>query len=191
MKKDRKFRIVMTGLTAIVAASLLLSAGTTNAAALVVTNVPNGTVGGGGSIVNDGTVIRVALSVRVESGPRVKSITVIGSGLSERTDPAVFVVGPTGVAPSKNNKVLYVANSLNKRIAAIDNPLGRHTSAGTGTMLSSGGSPNDPLGLTLAVNGDILARKGNDGNLVVTKPNGVQRATILLDPAGAGVLSSV
>jgi hypothetical protein len=29
---------------------------------------------------------------------------------------------------------------------------------------------------------------GNDGNMVVTKPNGVQSATILLDPAGAGVL---
>ena len=28
---------------------------------------------------------------------------------------------------------------------------------------------------------------GNDGNMVVTKPNGVQSATILLDPAGRGV----
>jgi len=52
----------------------------------------------------------------------------------------------------------------------------------------SGGSLNDPLGLTLAVNGDILTANGNDGNLVVTKPNGVQVETTLLDPAGAGVL---
>ena len=28
---------------------------------------------------------------------------------------------------------------------------------------------------------------GNDGNMVVTKPNGVQSATLLLDPAGRGV----
>ena len=157
-------------------------------AALFVTNVLNGTVGGGGSIVNEGTVIRVTLSVRPESAPSVKSITVIGSGFPERTDRSALVIGPTGVALSKNDKVLYVADSLNNRIAAIDNPLGRQTSAGTGTTLSSGGSLNDPLGLTLAVNGDILTTNGNDGNLVETKPNGVQRATILLDPAGAGVL---
>jgi len=155
---------------------------------LFVTNVLNGTVAGGGSIVNEGTVIRVALSVRRESAPSVKSITVIGSGFSERTDPSALVIGPTGVVLSKNNKVLYVADSLNNRIAAIDNPLGRQSSASTGTTLSGGGSLNDPLGLTLAVNGDILTTNGNDGNLVVTKPNGVQKATILLDPAGAGVL---
>jgi hypothetical protein len=157
-------------------------------AVLFVTNVLNGTVAGGGSIVNEGTVIRVALSVRRESAPSVKSITVIGSGFSERTDPSALVIGPTGVVLSKNNKVLYVADSLNNRIAAIDNPLGRQSSASTGTTLSGGGSLNDPLGLTLAVNGDILTTNGNDGNLVVTKPNGVQKATILLDPAGAGVL---
>ena len=84
--------------------------------------------------------------------------------------------------------MLYVADSLNNRIAAIADPLSRRTSAGTGTTLSSGGSLNDPLGLTLAVNGDILTTNGNDGNLVVTKPNGVQSAPITLDPAGAGVL---
>jgi sugar lactone lactonase YvrE len=84
--------------------------------------------------------------------------------------------------------VLYVADSLNNRIAAIADPLTRTTSDNTGSTLSMGGSLNDPLGLTLAVNGDILTANGNDGNLVVTRPNGVQVDTILLDPAGAGVL---
>jgi hypothetical protein len=157
-------------------------------AVLFVTNVLNGTVAGGGAIVNEGTVLRITLAVPPSSKPVVQSISVIGSGFSERTDPAALVIGPTGVALSKNNKVLYVADSLNNRIAAIADPLSRQTSAGTGTTLSSGGSLNDPLGLTLAVNGDILTTNGNDGNLVVTKPNGVQSATILLDPAGAGVL---
>ena len=157
-------------------------------AVLFVTNVLNGTVAGGGAIVNEGTVLRIVLAVPPASAPVVQSISVIGSGFSERTDPVALVIGPTGVALSKNNKVLYVADSLNNRIAAIADPLSRRTSAGTGTTLSSGGSLNDPLGLTLAVNGDILTTNGNDGNLVVTKPNGVQSATILLDPAGAGVL---
>ena len=157
-------------------------------AVLFVTNVLNGTVAGGGAIVNEGTVLRIVLAVPPASPPVVRSISVIGSGFSERTDPAALVIGPTGVALNKNNKVLYVADSLNDRIAAIADPLSRRTSAGTGTTLSSGGSLNDPLGLTLAVNGDILTTNGNDGNLVVTKPNGVQSAPITLDPAGAGVL---
>ena len=157
-------------------------------AVLFVTNVLNGTVAGGGAIVNEGTVLRISLSVPQASPPVVRSISVIGSGFSERTDPAALVIGPTGVALSKNNKVLYVADSLNNRIAAIADPLSRQTSAGTGTTLSSGGSLNDPLGLTLAVNGDVLTANGNDGNLVVTRPNGIQIETILLDAAGAGVL---
>jgi hypothetical protein len=159
-----------------------------SSATLFVTNVLNGTVAGGGMIVNEGTVLRIALAVPQASPPTVKSISVVGSGFSERTDPAALVIGPTGMALSKNNKVLYVADSLNNRIAAISDPLSRQTSAGTGSTLSSGGSLNDPLGLTLAVNGDILTANGNDGNLVITKPNGIQSATILLDAAGAGVL---
>ncbi len=157
-------------------------------ATLFVTNVLNGTVGGGGQIVNEGTVLRIVLSVSEGTPPRVRSITAIGSGFAERTDPAALVIGPTGVALSKNKKVLYVADSLNNRIAAIANPLTRHSSDGTGATLSMGGSLNDPLGLTLAVNGDILAANGNDGNMVITKPNGRQTGTVLLDPAGAGVL---
>jgi hypothetical protein len=157
-------------------------------ATLFVTNVLNGTVAAGGDVVNEGTVIRVALSVSKGSAPSVKSITAVGSGFSERTDPSALVIGPTGVALSKNNKVLYVADSLNNRIAAISDPLTRQSSDNTGSTLSIGGSLNDPLGMALATNGDILTANGNDGNMVVTKPNGVQGAPILLDPAGAGVL---
>ena len=164
-------------------------------AALFVTNVLNGTVAGGGLIVNQGTVVRVDLALSEWSPPSVKSLTVIGSGFPERTDPAALVIGPTGVALSKNNKTLYVADSLNNRIAAIDNPATRNSSAGTGTTITSGGSLNDPLGMTLAVNGDILTVNGNDGFLVETTRKGVQIFTTLLDntgnPPGAGTLFGV
>jgi hypothetical protein len=148
-------------------------------AVLFVTNVLNGTVAGGGQIVNEGTVLRIVLSVSSEDAPTVKSLTVIGSTFPERTDPNALVIGPTGVALSKNNKLLYMADSLNNRIAAIANPLTRQSSDLTGSTLSVGGSLNDPLGLTLAVNGDILTANGNDGNLVVTRPNGTQIDTIV------------
>ena len=157
-------------------------------AALFVTNVLNGTVGGGGQIVYGGTVLRINLAISPNSPPAVQSITVIGSMLPERTDPAALVIGPTGLALNKNNKTLYVADSLDNRIAAISDPLTRQSTDDTGSTLSINGSLNDPLGMTLAVNGDILTANGNDGNLVVTKRNGQQINTILLDPAGAGVL---
>jgi hypothetical protein len=164
-----------------------------NGATLFVTNVLNGTVAGGGQIVNEGTVVRIGLRVSAGSPPSVTSLTVIGSEFPERTDPAALVIGPTGVALSKNNRTLYVADSLNNRIAAIANPLTRHSSGHTGSTLTSGGSLNDPLGLTLAVNGDVLTTNGNDGYLVETTPRGRQKSKTLLDdtggpPPGAGTL---
>lgn len=161
-------------------------------AVLFVTNVLNGTVAGGGNTVNEGTVVRVNLQVEPTTAPVVKSLTVIGSGFPERTDPAALVIGPTGVALDKHKAVLYVADSLNNRIAAIDHPQTRQTSAGTGTTISSGGSLNDPLGMTLSHKGRILTVNGNDGYLVETTRQGVQVSKTLLDntgtPPGAGTL---
>ena len=46
-------------------------------ATLFVTNVLNGTVAGGGLIVNQGTVLRIGLAVSASSPPSVKSLTVM------------------------------------------------------------------------------------------------------------------
>jgi DNA-binding beta-propeller fold protein YncE len=156
------------------------------------TNVLNGTVAGNGHIVHGGTVVRLDLNIPFESRPRIASATVIGSGFPERTDPAALVIGPTGVALSANGKFLYVADSLNNRIAAIPNPLFRTTSAGVGDTVTTGGALNDPLGMAIAPNGDILTVNGNDGYLVWTTPRGTQVRKDLLDsngnPPGAGAL---
>ena len=58
------------------------------------------------------------------------------------------MIGPTGVALSKNGDTLYVADTLNNRVAAIDDPLTRHSSGGTGTTLTTGGTLNFPLAST-------------------------------------------
>jgi hypothetical protein len=164
-------------------------------AILFVNNVLNGTVAAGGNVVNQGTTLRIVLKVPPSGMPSAAAMTVIGSGFSERTDPAALVIGPTGLALSKNNKVLYVADSLNNRIAAISNPLTRTSSAGTGSTVSSGGALNDPLGMTLAVNGNILTVNGNDGSLVETTSRGAQISVTTLDDTivpgslpGAGTL---
>lgn len=161
-------------------------------AALFVTNVLNGTVAGGGSVVNQGTVVRVDLTLSKSAPPFVEAMTVIGSGFGERTDPAALVIGPTGVGLSPDGLSLYVADSLNNRIAAIPYPVSRHTTGRTGKTITTGGSLNDPLGLVVAANGDILTANGDDGYMVQTAPDGFQVAKTLLDssgsPPGSGAL---
>lgn len=161
-------------------------------AALFVTNVLNGTVAAGGSVVNQGTVVRVDLTLSKSAPPFVEAMTVIGSGFAERSDPAALVIGPTGVALSSDGFSLYVADSLNNRIAAISYPITRQTTDRTGKTVTKGGSLNDPLGLTVASNGDILTVNGNDGYMVQTTPDGFQVSKALLDasgsPPGAGAL---
>jgi hypothetical protein len=163
-----------------------------SSATLFVTNVLNGAVAANGKVVHGGTVVRMTLSVSPKSMPSLLSMTVIGSGFAERTDPAALVIGPTGAGISGNLQTLYVADSLNNRIAAIPDPIFRTTSAGTGATVSQGGSLNDPLGLTISPGGDILTANGNNGYMVTTTPDGNQISKQLLDdsgnPPGAGAL---
>ena len=157
-----------------------LDAGST--ATLFVTNVLNGTVAASPNVVNDGTVARIGLSIPSTGPPAVTSETVIGNGLPERTDPAALVVGPTGLGLSGGT--LYVADSVANRIAAISDALTRTTPT-SGVTVTTGGAVNDPLGLAIAPNGDILTSNGGDGNLVETTPQGRQVAVKMLDTSPA------
>lgn len=162
-----------------------------NAATLFVTNVLNGTVAGSPNVVNQGSVVRIGLAIAEGTMPRVRSMDVIAFGFPERTDPAALVIGPTGVQLAADN-TLYVADSLSNRIAAIPNALARHTSAGTGITVAENGSFNDPLGLALGPNGNIATVNGNNGLLIITRPDGTRVLKALLDktgtPPGAGAL---
>ena len=150
-------------------------------ASLFVTNVLNGTVAGGGQVVNRQTVVRLNLEVPWpgQGKPELKSTTVIGSGFSGRTDPAALVIGPTGIG--LRNGTLYVNDSLSNRIAAIPQAITRTTTAFTGKDVTSNGFLNDPLGMTIAPNGDILTVNGNDGRIVETTPTGTQIARKFID----------
>ena len=178
--------------------------------ALIVSNVLNGTVAGNGMVVKKGTVVRLDLNVSESKMPSVEALTVIASGLPERTDPAALVIGPTGLALSsachsgaaiacetheemERGQVLYVADTLNNRIATVADPLERTNSAGTGKTLTAGGSLNGPLGVAVARDGHILTVNANDGFITEITPDGMQIAKKLLDdtggpPPGAGTL---
>lgn len=59
-------------------------------ASLFVTNVLNVTVAANGAIVQGGTVVRIDTTQTQTAMPSVQSMTVIGSGFAERTDPAAW-----------------------------------------------------------------------------------------------------
>lgn len=155
---------------------------------LYVTNVLNGTVAAGGSVVDRGTVVRIRLLTIPGIRPFVLDEDVIATGFSERTDPAALVVGPTGVALGRDG-TLYVADTAANRIAAIEGaPFREFPAQNGGRTVSSGGDLNGPLGMTLAPNGDILTANGGDGNIVETTRAGGQSDVAADGPGGAGVL---
>jgi len=154
-------------------------------AALFFTNVLNGTVAAGGNVVNGGTVVRLILETANGQKPRVIDHTVIGSGFRERTDAAALVIGPTGVAFDDETGTLFVADSLENRIAAIPFALFRRDSAGRGLTVFRGGALNDPLGLALTPNHHLIAANGDDGYIVEVDPfSGRQVAKQLADDSG-------
>jgi hypothetical protein len=161
-------------------------------AALFVTNVLNGTVAANGSVVHRGTVVRLLLAFPAGRTPELLNSSVIADGFAERTDPAALVIGPTGVAFDNDSGILYVADTLNNRIAAIPNALFRFFPSRQGFTASSGGDLNAPLGLSLRPDHQIVAANGGDGNLVEIRPFTGKQAEKLVDnsgnPPGAGAL---
>jgi hypothetical protein len=162
-----------------------------NNVSLFVTNVLNGTVAGGGKVVKQGTVLRLNLSIPKASMPSLKSTTIIGSALPERTDPAELVIGPAGVALSTDHKTLYLADSVDNRIASIQNPITRSTSAGTGTTVIRGIELgiNCPVGLAITpedtTTDELFAVNANDGILIPMEvPGGYILTPFRLDKQG-------
>jgi hypothetical protein len=155
---------------------------------LFVTNVLNGDVTvGPPREVDQGTVLRIALAVpeQGEGIPARGTTTTIGSGFAETADPAALVIGPTGVGLAEDG-TLYIADTVNSRIAAIPHALTRQTTAFTGVDVSVKGALKGPLGLAIAPNGHIITANAGDGNLVETTPAGSQIAVKTVETATGG-----
>ena len=169
----------------------MTAVGQRGVSALFVTNVLNGTVAADGKQVHRGTVLRLLVTTPARGLPRLLAVTTIGSGFAEETNVSALVIGPTGVGLAGNG-TLYVADTLNNRIAAIPDALLRRGSDGTGKTVTRNGAVKGPLGLAIAPGGDILSANSLNGNLVEVTPSGRQVAVKTLDrsgsPAGAGAL---
>lgn len=155
------------------------------AAVLFVTNVLNGTVAANGNIVSQGSVLRIVLVTPRGGIPSVVSTATIASTFQEKTDPNALVIGPTGVGLDFDG-TLFVADTLQNRIAAIPDALFRHEDAGDGITVSEGGKINGPLGLAIAPNGNILTVNSGDGLIVETTREGKQVASRSIDVSNMG-----
>jgi hypothetical protein len=155
-------------------------------AELFVTNVLNGTVAAAGNVAMHGTVLRLGVYEPTGQPPVLVATQAIGHGFAEQLNSSALVLGPTGVALGRDG-TLYVADTVNSRIAAIpDAPIRFTPVSGGGITVSQGGSLNMPLGLATAPNGDLIAVNGGDGNAVEVSPRGQQVDTIMLDPFNSG-----
>ena len=101
------------------------------------------------------------------------------------------MIGPTGLGLGADG-TLFVADTLQSRIAAISSALSRSADAGNGTTVAQGRALKGPLGLTIAPNGDILTVNANDGLMVETTSGGQQVGVRFVDVShsrnGAGTL---
>jgi hypothetical protein len=156
---------------------------------LFVSNVLNGGAKAGLKTVDNSTVVRISLNTGTGHTPTVQSEQVVADGIPWRDDKAALAIGPTGVALASNG-TLYVADTLESRIISIPDAMSRNAPLlDKGITVSAGGHLNQPLGLILAPNGDILTTNAGDGNIVETTPSGHQIATVAGDAkTGAGSL---
>jgi hypothetical protein len=134
------------------------------------------------------TVVRIEVGLSGGGPPTMTGTTVVGNGFPWRANKAAFIQGPTGLALGAGG-TLYVAETLGSEITAIPEASTRTDAVMEGTdTLTSGGSLDGPLGLTLAPGGDLIAVNGNDGRAVEITPGGRQITTVTLVPHGAGDL---
>ena len=156
-----------------------------SAAVLFVSNVLNGTVAANGQIVTKGSILRLVLETPAFGPPHEFGRLTIASAFEERTDPAALLIGPTGLALASDGQ-LFIADTLQNRIAVIRDALLRTDDAGAGVTVATGHGLNGPLGLAIAPNGDIVTVNANDGNMVETTRQGKQVAVKAVDTSGQG-----
>ncbi|MEX3845217.1 MULTISPECIES: hypothetical protein [Paraburkholderia] len=141
-------------------------------ATLFVSNAGFGVGGADGNppVFKQATVLRLDLDIPSGQAPVLKSETVVASGFGAQADKGVFLVGPTGLALSADNKLLYVSDAIGNRINVIEDPLTRDTSAGVGRQLTADGLLHRPLAMITTPQGHLLVTNALNGQVVEIDP---------------------
>ena len=121
-------------------------------------------------VTTSATVVRLDLSVAEGKAPVVKSQTVIADNLSAQANRDAFLVGPTGLAFSRDAETLYITDSVNNSIRAIADAVSRSDSAGTGREITKDGLMKRPLAMAMAPNGHLLVCNALNGQVVEIDP---------------------
>lgn len=140
-------------------------------ATLFVSNAGFGVGGADGTppVVKESTIVRLDLKIADGKPPVVANETVVAGGFGEQADKGVFLIGPTGLALGRDDK-LYVSDALGNRINEIDDATTRTTSAGVGRQVTADGLLQRPLAMTTAPNGHLLVTNGLNGKVVEIDP---------------------
>jgi len=140
-------------------------------AALFVSNAGFGVGSSKGTppVVNESTVLRLELSIPEGKPPVITSQTVVAGGFGEQADRGVFLVGPTGLAMGKDDK-LYVSDAVGNRISEIWDATTRKTNAGVGRTVTQDGMLLRPLAMTATPSGHLLVTNGLNGKVVEIDP---------------------
>ncbi|SOE92905.1 hypothetical protein SAMN05414139_05666 [Burkholderia sp. D7] len=141
-------------------------------ATLFVSNAGFGVGGAGGNppVFKQSTILRLDLDIPQGKAPVVKQETVIASGFGAQADKGVFLIGPTGLALSPDQKLLYASDAIGNRVTEIDDPMTRDTSAGVGRELTADGFLHRPLAMVTAPNGHLLVTNALNGQVVEIDP---------------------
>ena len=141
-------------------------------ATLFVSNAGFGVGGADGNppVFKQATILRLDLDIPEGKVPVVKQETVIASGFGAQADKGVFLVGPTGLALSPDQKLLYASDAIGNRVTEIDDPMTRDTSAGVGRELTADGFLHRPLAMVTAPNGHLLVTNALNGQVVEIDP---------------------
>jgi hypothetical protein len=134
-----------------------------------------GSADGNPPVFKQSTVLRLDLDIPNGQTPVVKSETVVASGFGAQADKGVFLVGPTGLALSADNKLLYISDAIGNRINVIEDPLTRDTSAGVGRQLTADGMLHRPLAMITTPQGHLLVTNALNGQVVEIDPSAAKQ----------------
>lgn len=129
------------------------------------------------SNVLNGTVLRIDLTFNNRS-IQARDAVVIATGLSFRPDPAALELGPSGLAYDANQDILYLADSADNTIRAINHAGQLTQDGGPGTVIYS-----DPmhlhgvLDLVLLPNGHLLVANSDGSNADPNQPSEIVEFT--------------